>query len=233
MRGVIAVNWELRRMVSPGTAGRNARKIQAFEYPFTTGLVIPHTDERIAKTARDYARSAKAAAPPPQPQNGQRHVRQPSGSAGSTYRLPLRASCRSCIIARSRMNGVPAAQSCGTLGAPPLISRTTAAASAANAKRRIPNAISALSCGSSRLWAYGLKGMTRRQRTGCPPALTRNGVSPEEPSAAISVLSNAKGNWSDGRSYTLWAHEAWYDHEAWIDIQIIGDIDRPRVARIG
>jgi anti-sigma regulatory factor (Ser/Thr protein kinase) len=43
--GVIAVNGELRRMVSmPGTAGHNARKIQAFEYPFTTGLVIMHSD---------------------------------------------------------------------------------------------------------------------------------------------------------------------------------------------
>jgi anti-sigma regulatory factor (Ser/Thr protein kinase) len=43
--GVIASNGELRRMVSmPGTAGHNARKIQAFEYPFTTGLVILHSD---------------------------------------------------------------------------------------------------------------------------------------------------------------------------------------------
>jgi anti-sigma regulatory factor (Ser/Thr protein kinase) len=43
--GVIAVNGELRRMVSmPGTAGHNARKIQAFEYPFTAGLVILHSD---------------------------------------------------------------------------------------------------------------------------------------------------------------------------------------------
>ena len=43
--GVIAVNGELKRMVSmPGTAGHNARKIQAFEYPFTTGLVILHSD---------------------------------------------------------------------------------------------------------------------------------------------------------------------------------------------
>jgi anti-sigma regulatory factor (Ser/Thr protein kinase) len=43
--GVIAANGELRRMVSmPGTAGHNARKIQAFEYPFTTGLVIMHSD---------------------------------------------------------------------------------------------------------------------------------------------------------------------------------------------
>jgi anti-sigma regulatory factor (Ser/Thr protein kinase) len=43
--GVIAVNGELKRMVSmPGTAGHNARKIQAFEYPFTTGLVIMHSD---------------------------------------------------------------------------------------------------------------------------------------------------------------------------------------------
>ena len=43
--GVIAANGELRRMVSmPGTAGHNARKIQAFEYPFTAGLVILHSD---------------------------------------------------------------------------------------------------------------------------------------------------------------------------------------------
>jgi anti-sigma regulatory factor (Ser/Thr protein kinase) len=43
--GVIAVSGALRRMVSmPGTAGHNARKIQAFEYPFTTGLVILHSD---------------------------------------------------------------------------------------------------------------------------------------------------------------------------------------------
>jgi anti-sigma regulatory factor (Ser/Thr protein kinase) len=43
--GVLATNGELRRMVSmPGTAGHNARKIQAFEYPFTAGLVILHSD---------------------------------------------------------------------------------------------------------------------------------------------------------------------------------------------
>jgi anti-sigma regulatory factor (Ser/Thr protein kinase) len=43
--GAIATNGELRRMVSmPGTAGHNARKIQAFEYPFTAGLVILHSD---------------------------------------------------------------------------------------------------------------------------------------------------------------------------------------------
>jgi anti-sigma regulatory factor (Ser/Thr protein kinase) len=43
--GIIATNGELRRMVSmPGTAGHNARKIQAFEYPFTAGLVILHSD---------------------------------------------------------------------------------------------------------------------------------------------------------------------------------------------
>lgn len=43
--GVIISNGGLRRMVSmPGTAGHNARKIQAFEYPFTTGLVILHSD---------------------------------------------------------------------------------------------------------------------------------------------------------------------------------------------
>jgi anti-sigma regulatory factor (Ser/Thr protein kinase) len=43
--GVIAANGELKRMVSmPGTAGHNARKIQAFEYPFASGLVILHSD---------------------------------------------------------------------------------------------------------------------------------------------------------------------------------------------
>jgi anti-sigma regulatory factor (Ser/Thr protein kinase) len=43
--GVLAVGGELRRMVSmPGTAGHNARKIQAFDYPFTSGLVILHSD---------------------------------------------------------------------------------------------------------------------------------------------------------------------------------------------
>lgn len=43
--GVLSANGELRRMVSmPGTAGHNARKIQAFEYPFTGGLVILHSD---------------------------------------------------------------------------------------------------------------------------------------------------------------------------------------------
>lgn len=43
--GVIATNGELKRMVSmPGTAGHNARKIQGFEYPFASGLVILHSD---------------------------------------------------------------------------------------------------------------------------------------------------------------------------------------------
>jgi anti-sigma regulatory factor (Ser/Thr protein kinase) len=43
--GVVFSGGELRRMVSmPGTAGHNARKIQAFEYPFTAGLVILHSD---------------------------------------------------------------------------------------------------------------------------------------------------------------------------------------------
>lgn len=43
--GAIAANGELKRMVSmPGTAGHNARKIQAFEYPFSSGLVILHSD---------------------------------------------------------------------------------------------------------------------------------------------------------------------------------------------
>ncbi len=43
--GATSANGELRRMVSmPGTAGHNARKIQAFEYPFAGGLVILHSD---------------------------------------------------------------------------------------------------------------------------------------------------------------------------------------------
>jgi anti-sigma regulatory factor (Ser/Thr protein kinase) len=43
--GVVFAGGELRRMVSmPGTVGHNARKIQAFEYPFTAGLVILHSD---------------------------------------------------------------------------------------------------------------------------------------------------------------------------------------------
>jgi anti-sigma regulatory factor (Ser/Thr protein kinase) len=43
--GVLATHGNLRRMVSmAGTAGHNARKIQAFEYPFENGLVIMHSD---------------------------------------------------------------------------------------------------------------------------------------------------------------------------------------------
>ncbi len=43
--GVLAVNGDLKRMVSmPGTAGHNARKIQSFEYPFESGLIILHSD---------------------------------------------------------------------------------------------------------------------------------------------------------------------------------------------
>jgi anti-sigma regulatory factor (Ser/Thr protein kinase) len=43
--GVIFANGDLRRMISmPGTAGHSVRKIQALEYPFTTGLVILHSD---------------------------------------------------------------------------------------------------------------------------------------------------------------------------------------------
>lgn len=43
--GVIAVNNDLKRMVSmAGTAGYNVRKIQAFDYPFSSGLVILHSD---------------------------------------------------------------------------------------------------------------------------------------------------------------------------------------------
>lgn len=43
--GVLVANDNIKRMVSmPGTAGHNARKIQSFEYPFTSGLVILHSD---------------------------------------------------------------------------------------------------------------------------------------------------------------------------------------------
>ena len=43
--GAIASGGELKRMVSmPGTAGHNVRKIQAFDYPFTSGLIILHSD---------------------------------------------------------------------------------------------------------------------------------------------------------------------------------------------
>jgi hypothetical protein len=40
-----AVGGDLRRMVSmPGTAGHNARKIQAFDYPFERGLIVLTSD---------------------------------------------------------------------------------------------------------------------------------------------------------------------------------------------
>jgi predicted RecB family nuclease len=43
--GAIATDGSLKRMVSmPGTAGHNARKIQAFEYPFENGLIILASD---------------------------------------------------------------------------------------------------------------------------------------------------------------------------------------------
>jgi anti-sigma regulatory factor (Ser/Thr protein kinase) len=52
--GVIATGGELRRMVSmPGTAGHNARKIQAFEYPFTSGLAILHSDGIVSSWTLD------------------------------------------------------------------------------------------------------------------------------------------------------------------------------------
>lgn len=42
---LVAPNGQLRRMVSlNGTAGHNARKIQAFEYPCGDGLLIMHSD---------------------------------------------------------------------------------------------------------------------------------------------------------------------------------------------
>jgi hypothetical protein len=43
--GILAANGMVRRMVSmAGTAGFNARKIQSFDYPFDSGLVILHSD---------------------------------------------------------------------------------------------------------------------------------------------------------------------------------------------
>jgi anti-sigma regulatory factor (Ser/Thr protein kinase) len=43
--GALATADGLKRMVSmPGTAGHNAQKIQSFEYPFASGLVILHSD---------------------------------------------------------------------------------------------------------------------------------------------------------------------------------------------
>jgi len=43
--GVLVADGTLKRMVSmPGTAGHTARKIQSFEYPFDSGLVILHSD---------------------------------------------------------------------------------------------------------------------------------------------------------------------------------------------
>jgi hypothetical protein len=43
--GVLAVDGQVKRMVSmPGIAGHIARRIQPFDYPFTTGLVILHSD---------------------------------------------------------------------------------------------------------------------------------------------------------------------------------------------
>ena len=52
--GVIAVNGELRRMVSmAGTAGYNARKIQTFDYPFDSGLVIMHSDGLLSSWTLD------------------------------------------------------------------------------------------------------------------------------------------------------------------------------------
>lgn len=43
--GALATNGNLKRMVSmPGTAGHNARKIQAFDYPFDHGLIVMSSD---------------------------------------------------------------------------------------------------------------------------------------------------------------------------------------------
>jgi len=47
--GVLLANGDLRWMVSmPGTAGHNARKIQSFDYPFPSGLVILHSDGLVS-----------------------------------------------------------------------------------------------------------------------------------------------------------------------------------------
>jgi hypothetical protein len=43
--GTLSFNGSLKRMVSmPGTAGHNARKVQSFDYPFQSGLVILASD---------------------------------------------------------------------------------------------------------------------------------------------------------------------------------------------
>lgn len=43
--GLLAERGELKRMVSmPGTAGYQVRKIQTFDYPFASGLMILHSD---------------------------------------------------------------------------------------------------------------------------------------------------------------------------------------------
>ena len=43
--GIVVADGGVRRMVSlPGTAGHNARKIQAFDYPLQAGIVILHSD---------------------------------------------------------------------------------------------------------------------------------------------------------------------------------------------
>jgi hypothetical protein len=43
--GALVFDGTLKRMVSmPGTAGHNARKIQSFDYPFQSGLVILNSD---------------------------------------------------------------------------------------------------------------------------------------------------------------------------------------------
>jgi anti-sigma regulatory factor (Ser/Thr protein kinase) len=52
--GAIVANGSVRRMVSHnGTAGHQARKIQAFDYPFDGGLVIMHSDGLSANWALD------------------------------------------------------------------------------------------------------------------------------------------------------------------------------------
>lgn len=52
--GAIAAHGQLRRMVSmAGTAGHNARKIQAFDYPFDSGLIIMHSDGLVSNWSLD------------------------------------------------------------------------------------------------------------------------------------------------------------------------------------
>jgi anti-sigma regulatory factor (Ser/Thr protein kinase) len=62
--GVLATKGGTRRMVSmPGTAGYNARRIQAFDYPFEAGLVILHSDGLSSSWTLDRYPNLAAAHP--------------------------------------------------------------------------------------------------------------------------------------------------------------------------